>query len=174
MSRIFSIIISIALLVTLTAGSFFYYAYLSISEITAKNEAHFSLAEKNTKLETIRLAKKGFNTHNDEIWHNGHLYDISSYRIVGDTVLVSVLHDSNEEAIVSVIKDYFGSTNDRLANAGDHFSSKHCHNPNDIKCLCEGIKIPLITYSETSMAYLFVEPPTCCRNSSIDIPPPRI
>ncbi len=162
------------MLVTLTTGSFFYYAYLSISEITAKTEARTALSKNTTQLEVIKLAKKGFNTHCDEIWHNGHLYDISSYRIIGDTVFISVLHDGDEEALVSVIKDYFGPVNDRITNSRDHFSPKHSHTPNDVKCLCEGIKIALLTYPKTSMAYLFIEPPICCRSNIVDIPPPRI
>ena len=151
-----------------------YYAYMNVSQITARVEAQETLSRKNAPLEVIKFAKKSFNTNSDEFWHKGHLYDVASYHIVGDSVFVSVLQDNREEAVVSVIKDYFGSADQYVTNSDNHISSKHTNTPNDGKCMCEEIKSPLIRYSRPSLTYtVIIEPSTSLPDKIVDVPPPR-
>ena len=175
MKRKLSILVSLLLLLTLTVGSFFYYAYLGVSDVAVKIQSHISLAHKNSdELGTIKLAAKDFNKHADEIWYKGHLYDVASSRVKGDSVEVSVLYDENEEVLVSVIKEHFCQSFDPLFNnSNKHFSSKHSTNPNDIKCIPDRIVLQRYYFSLTSCFNDLHNEYTSVRSPEIIAPPPK-
>jgi hypothetical protein len=139
-----------------------------------KIAAHISILNKgNKKLETIKLASKTFNKHDDELWHNAHLYDIVSYTVVNDTVIVSVLHDNKEEMLSGIINDCFSSNNSFYAGNGQHATHKHFYNPNDVKCLPERISILSKRYDPlTFCTAKFLLP--ISGNTDADGPPPRV
>ena len=157
-------------------GSFFYYAYLNFSQIVAKTEARHALSRQNTKLEVVKIPAKEFDTQKDEIWHNGHLYDVASYHTVADTVFVSVLRDETEEVVVSIITEHFSTNNNTSFKVGDpHFSSKHGYSPNDVKSLCERITILPVAF--TTVSRLFAThyiAHDLKRSFAIEIPPPQV
>ena len=177
LKRVIQIAAALLLLLTLSVGSFFYYAYVNFSQVAAKAQAHYALAGKNTaRLETIKIAAKDFNKGKDEIWHKGRLYDVAAYRTVQDSVLVSVYHDENEEVIVALIADHFSSNGNSSVNVNDpHISSRHHYSPNDVKSMCERITFSPNAFSAAGKAiassrFIAYDLQTAF---AIEIPPPR-
>ena len=163
------------MLLTLSAGSFFYHAFLSCSELSVKLQAHATLSEKkDAALEKIKIPIASFDKHKGEVWFQGRLYDIASYHVVNDTVVISVLHDEKEEALVSIINDYFSSPNDSYCSYnGHHISARHSFNPNDVKCLSEGINIPYGVYASALPATGDLIEYPVAMSQTIDSPPPK-
>ena len=170
-----SVFLCVLLLLALSVGSFFYYAFLGYSEIAVKLEANASISGKQyATLNTIKLPLKSFNRNDNEVWYNGHLYDIASYAVVHDSVLISVLRDDKEEGLVNIISEYFSSHSDCYSSyAGDHISSRHTFSPNDIKCLCERITIPFIDNGLSTPPTTNITENPVFRFETVDSPPPR-
>jgi len=163
------------LLLALCVSTFFYYAYLGIVEAEVKTIAHFSIEKKdNPELEIIKIPAQKFNKHEDEIWHNGHLYDIASYRQVQDTVYVSVLHDKNEECLIDMIREKFASTSDSYVdNSSGHISAKHKYVLIEVKCFFSSMFKSSEYPQWQKRNYRFVERDYFNRSISIASPPPK-
>ena len=85
-------LVSLIMLLVLSTGSLFYYAYLNVAELSIKSEATFRLQHGAAgQSETIKVPLGAFQKDKDEIWFNNHLYDIVSWHIVQDTAFVRVL-----------------------------------------------------------------------------------
>ena len=72
--------------------------YLDVKQLNCKLVAAIHLVNKE-ELTTIKIPCSSFNPNQEEISLNGSLYDVNSYTIAGDTAIVSVWHDKDEEIV---------------------------------------------------------------------------
>lgn len=150
------------------------YLFFDVAQLQFKMEAKRDIAVKN-KLQTIRLSIGEFNKNKekDEVWINGKLYDISSYVIIDDEVLVSVLHDEWEEGLVKSIVDSF-EPNDRYVNDNfTHLGKHRIHMPDDGKVLVTRYAIKIVLPLDISMACFSTVDYAPQLIASVIKPPPR-
>lgn len=74
--------------------------------------------ENHGQLLTIQLPASKFNKDRHEIQYRGHLYDVATYHIAGDSVMVSVFHDEEEEDLFAAITEHFEGKTARGSTAG--------------------------------------------------------
>jgi hypothetical protein len=99
----FRTIFSIFFLLVFTFNVIIYYTLFDVSEMEAKTEMAETIANLPSlrSTETFRLPVSRLkDTQQDEIWLNGKLYDIVKAEVQGDSVLVYVLNDLNEQCLI--------------------------------------------------------------------------
>ena len=175
LKKTFLYIISLALLLSLSISSLVYYTWLDLSELAIKQEAHNHLNQGEEKQEIITIPYQQFaNADKDEIWQNGELYDIVSYKVEAGIAYVSVIHDTKEESLISKISEHFSSGNEFVANRSTtHMSHTHPHNTNEYKYLATPFRLQLFS---TFTAPGTVSPPGLYLPDhcvAINIPPPK-
>ena|GEM_PF-3461007 len=168
--RIISIII-----LSCSVSGVFYYISADVKQILAKADAHFAISRSGVNLDFIKLPITQFNTNEpDEISYQGKQYDIVSYRVVNDTVIISVWHDENEEHLNADIISHFDTNSDVSSNvSGKQLSKKQVHIADDYKYLTA---LERIRFSIVSSSSSFFSTSSCLRsNCSIGVikPPPR-
>ena len=85
-----------------------YYFYFGFSQIEIKTEAFFEmLSNDKSQYKIVAIPINKFNKNADEIWVDGKLYDVASYKISRDSVYVSVLHDKKEERLINNNTEHF-------------------------------------------------------------------
>ncbi len=112
------------------------YLFFNIAQLQDKKQAQKEIKSQE-RLEIIKLSLTEFRQLNgaDELWHNGALYDISSYSVHEDFVLVTVFHDCSEESLVHSIAESF-EPNEKIASDNLlHLTRHHIHPPTDGKIL---------------------------------------
>ncbi len=114
-------------MLSLSVSTILYYLYFDISEFQAKKEAHLTLVNHTNNLQVFKIPTKQLKQNGqDEIWHDGKLYDIASCKINGDTATIYVLHDKEEESIISRITDYLKADCQYVGNDGyNHIGHRH-------------------------------------------------
>lgn len=150
------------------------YFFFDIAQIEVHTASKDNVASHiNTEVIKIPLASYEAQKDKDEIWYEGALYDVGSYEIVGDVVLVTVLHDRNEESLIGQavenIESGFTISTDHTAN---HFSKHKTHHTDDLKIIPEKISInaayfnnvtPLFYHTSIAIypdnAYSIIKPP---------------
>ena len=164
--------VSFVLILFFSTTSLLYVLY-DASMWAAKLSANSHLAE-HEDLPNIHIPKNQFN-NSSEIWYKGELYDVGSYTLVNDTIIVSVYHDNNEEEIIKAIAACF-ETNDSYSNDGQvHLCKYRTLIPNSDKVLgtqqdlnfaSRGKDLPtFINLNETTVSHHYdvkVPPPKCC------------
>jgi hypothetical protein len=112
------------------------YVVYDIVQLNCKATASRNLDADGTHFQTIKLSVKDFrNTKEEELWHNGSLYDIHSYVVVNDTVILTVLQDEGETRIVKSITESFETSDRYAADGRAHISRHHVHLSDDGKVL---------------------------------------
>ncbi len=174
MKRKVFIALNAVMLLVLLAGSSVYYTYLDLAEVAAKVKARTEVSKTRVVLNKIKVSIPDFRGNDGEIWYHDHLYDIVSYEVEQDSVLVTVHHDVHEEYVVSIIQEAF-NTNSQLRNNADGPSvSKHKVCQTDVKCLCNATHFQSIfheydvaNFPEMSVNHYSIGAP------EIAAPPPR-
>ena len=129
-----------------------------------------------TNLDIIKMPLKDLKAQAgaNELWHDGKLYDISSYVVVGDTAFVSVFHDGDEESLVKNIVASFETGNEFCPDNGQHISKHKLHVPNDGKILAAQYSTShLVVADEISLVPYFLYYGSVTYTTVIK-PPPRI
>jgi hypothetical protein len=150
------------------------YLFFDVAQLQFKLEAKEHITSK-SGLQTVRLSVNEFNKNKekDELWLDGKLYDISSYAIISDYVLVTVFHDEREEGLVKSIVDSF-EPNDRLANDHTVHLSKHrIHMPESGKVLVARYTIKAALLSGDYLSTLRVSEFIPQLFASVIKPPPK-
>lgn len=100
---------TILLLLVISINTVLYYFYFGFSELRYKAEAYLELISSDkTAYKTIAVPLSQFNKNNTgEIWVQGLLYDIASYKVSGDSVYIKVRHDNKEEKLVNDNNEHF-------------------------------------------------------------------
>ena len=150
------------------------YLFFDVAQLHFKMEAHEEIAVKD-HLQTIKLSLKDFSSQkeNDEIWVNGKLYDISSFVVVNDSVIFSVLHDEQEEGLVKNIADSF-EPNDKYSSDNIVHVCKHrIHPPGDGKVLVGRYTIGFIEPAQGSHLFSPLNEHCFSPSTAVIKPPPR-
>lgn len=167
---------AIIMLVLLMSVQGIYYVVFDMAQVHFKTESGKCISENKT-LGVITLSLKAFSRRQDkdEIWVNGALYDVSRYRIAGDSVHVTVYHDKDEEGWIENLSSIFeGNDSQFTPFHGNHFSKVHSNGFNDCKILPR-------TYAYAQSLYLYTRNTAigsyCFRylngHTSIFSPPPE-
>ena len=150
------------------------YLFFDIAQFHYKVAAS-QRAEVGARLQVIKLSLQEFNNvKEDELWHNGALYDVYSYVIVNGSVFVSVLHDDGEEQLVKTITESF-EPNDRYSSDGfAHICKYRFHAFDGGKILTASYRVPHVRLIYRSPFLLSRFVPYIAA-SCIDVikPPPR-
>jgi len=135
-------VFSVLLLLSIGVSALLY-VFFDVAQLQLKNEAGRQV-KSGKNLETIKVSLAEFEQAkgNDEFWVNGKLYDICSYVIAGDTVVVSVLHDTDEQNLVQTITESFEPNDSYAADNILHLTKHRIHPPGDFKILPAGILVP--------------------------------
>jgi hypothetical protein len=117
----------------LGAMSFWFY---DIGELSCKWVAKSHLEEK-TGLKTVTISAKEFasSPNKDEVKVGGSLYDVAGYEINGDSVTITVWHDTEEETLQNKVVTLF-ENQQQINNAatGAHLVKYHPYFP-DVKII---------------------------------------
>ncbi len=107
------------LLVACIAGAGQYLLF-DVAEVGFWEKATDEL-RRETGLGTVTVSLDDFQhrTGQDEIWVAGKLYDIGSYRIKGNRVVISVFHDSDEERAIYKLTGLLDGSNFSPAGSND-------------------------------------------------------
>jgi lipopolysaccharide export LptBFGC system permease protein LptF len=125
--------------------SAFVYLFFDAAQFRVKEQARTEMSA-GEHLETIKLSLNEFSQYrdNDEIWVNGRLYDISSYKVVNDQVFISVFHDNNEEGLVKVLSEQFDNSGAYATGNSEHVSKHITHAFDDGKILANSFSLDVI------------------------------
>ncbi len=97
--------------------------YYKIQQSLAHNQAHHKLHKKNTRFHKLTLTLSEYHhskVEHDEIRLNGKMYDVKSAKIVGNTVELQVIHDTEEETMFKEIRKFFDRTNQPNSQFNHH------------------------------------------------------
>ena len=128
--------------------SVFLYLFFDAEQFHFKRLAHVEI-ELSEHLETIKLPVSEFakNKDKDEVWVDSRLYDVKSYVIINDTVLLSVYHDDKEEGLVKTIVAHIEGGNKFAAANGSRISKVHLLSFNDGKIMSTPFSIERLVSS---------------------------
>lgn len=88
----------------------FYYGYFDVMLLRSKSIAmdKAAVAIQNHSLKLVKVPVSAQESYSDdEIKIDGNLYDVAKREIIGDTIYLSLYHDTDEQSIVSAIADFF-------------------------------------------------------------------
>jgi hypothetical protein len=109
---------SIILCIALLFNSVFYSISLNVTILDAKFEAKEKLS-KQISIQDLTLIKipadKSIQIEENELWYNRKLYDISTSKLINDTVYYYVLEDPKEEETIGLINEHFNSEYNSLS-----------------------------------------------------------
>ena len=131
-----------------------YYAYVDIEQIAANANGHHALQSKGNDVQKFTVSLTEFNTCNrDEIVISNRLYDIASYTINGDSVVISARYDAEEEGLFAKISEHFKSFTDSAYNDGNtHITTRHVRHVQVDKWLCRDECITAFFIRTSSLA----------------------
>ena len=163
--------ITVVLLLCFSVSTLFYYLYFGWAETRVKSDAQVVMASEQGK-ETIAIPVSKWNEkETDEVWHDGHLYDVAAYHIIGDTVYISVWHDKDEETLLATATEHLQQDYGVDASHTDkQLLKKHKDIADNYKCLNDikdisfsrfniGISYLHTSHSIVTNCYLHVESP---------------
>jgi hypothetical protein len=128
----------------------------------------------NEHLQKIKIPLKQFDKKNTkEVWAQGKLYDVSSYVIIKDTVVLLAFHDEDEESLLSVIKDSFEPYNSSVSGCINHIAQHHIHPPLDNKILVGRLSISIVKVGWQVLPRPGFLPHYLQVCASVSTPPPR-
>lgn len=115
-----------------------------------KAEKENTILRKNTSgLINVKVSKTEFSESDGEIWYNDHLYDIVSYKVEKDSVVVTVINTHNEQSYIAIINQSYGSveSDDSLYFFGNpRPENRYKSIINDVKWLSEKVSLPVVVH----------------------------
>ena len=151
------------------------YFFMDGAQLQYKVAASDHISQK-TSLDIIKMPLKDLRAQAgaNEVWHDGKLYDISSYSVIGDTAFVSVFHDGDEEKLVKDITASFETGNEYCPDNGHHISKHKVHVPNDGKILPVQYALTRIMGADEEYLIPYFLYYASVAHTSVIKPPPRI
>ncbi|HRI59333.1 MAG TPA: hypothetical protein PK228_06410, partial [Saprospiraceae bacterium] len=104
--RHWNICASIALATLLLFQSAGWFLTCGILQLEAKISAHIALNRRETPLQSVTLSRQELSkirVGKKEIRYEGRLYDIKSRQAAGDSVALTLYHDTHEEAALDML-----------------------------------------------------------------------
>jgi hypothetical protein len=95
----------LALLVCICTGVCFVFS-LNVEQLLCKLEARFNFDGGKTLME-IKVSNTLLANGGDEIWYKGNLYDILAVKNYGDSSVLTVWHDADEQSVQGKMVNYF-------------------------------------------------------------------
>ena len=150
------------------------YLFFDMAQLDFKETAKARM-EQGTHLQTITIPLSEFNDNkHQELWFGGKLYDVHSYVIVNNTVVISVFQDDDEAQLVKNIVDSF-NPNDTYNSSDNlsHIIKHHIHNTGGAKILVSPWRIGCPASASSHFSGISNSPYAVTVYFDVIKPPPR-